>query len=492
MVLLHSVIGNSASLSLLIEELSKDFTVIAPDLPGFGLSDPMDETFDIDLIVDVVVSFIETLGLTKPIVYGEQLGAMIASTLTLNNADLVERVILNGFPFEGYDDQQETSTHQFDEPLLALWQNLRTYHLSLAQEYKNTLAQIHQSFLDCSSQDDPFGDVFLPLKNFDGYALLSEMKGPIHFIDYGGHTPPTLPHSMTHASCTRDTLALTIKDCVPAPSSHPVPKPPKSSPLPPPFMTKEYHSFDRWKVLQNYRLGNGKGVVLALHEIGLSSEAYEDVFEDLNQNISIFAPDIPKSCQTVKDMEHFIAAYLKELPEETVILARDAAAGLTLAALQNLDVSLRGIILDQPVAPPIDMVEDIANFMAFDTTPKEYGEHILHAIGRMRDRGLFWPWHMQDTTHMMKDHRQLDPALVHQRVIKALSNPQYAEQLHLALKQPLFDLVANTDCPIAFLANPQLPTARDIKHLSRMSKKGLYLELSGVEGVEAGLSALGF
>ena len=259
-----------------------------------------------------------------------------------------------------------------------------------------------------------------------------------------------------------------------------------------PYMTKDYITVGKRRIAQQYRLADHEAVILALHELGLSSDAFTDIFTELNPDFNLLCPDIPQNLTTLDEYSKFLEDFLKAIPTETVVLARDASAGLVLAALSAIEQQPRGIILDQPVAAPDGMAEDIANFMAFDTKPQPYGEHILHALGRMRDRGQYWPWHIHDSAHVMRDPRQLDTALIHERATKALSNPHYAEQLYLALSQPIFELAAKVTCPIVFLADSRLPTAGDIKQLSRSTKYGLYIELTGAEGVEAGMAALGY
>jgi|GEM_PF-5162777 len=491
LVLLHPLIGSSKSFRPILRLLADDFTVIAPDLPGFGLSDPIDATIDLDVMAGVVLDFIECLNLREPVLYGRELGAIIASRIAESEADKVSMIIAHDFPLESNDDGAKKYT---GEPLIALWQELRDHHLSRLERNKPTpeLDQIQQEFIDCAPLNDPFGAPMELIRAFDGYEALTAMQGRVEMIESSDKPAPTLPLNMGYTSFNDIDLVATLTALANDAGAQIAPPPVRSEPLPSPFMTKAYQDVGGRDILMQGRAGTGDTAILALHELGLSADSFADVFEGLRSDITLLAPDIPHDITSMDEITQFIGDCLALLPQNPVILVRDASAGVVLAALTALGAEPRGLILDLPVATTPEIAEKMCDFIAFDTTPKSYGEHIVHAIGRMRDRGLFWPWHNHDGDHHMHDERQLDPSVVRERVIKALSNPHYADQLRLALGQPVFDAVRDAPFPIAFLANPRLPISHDIKQLSRTTKLGLYLEMSGVEGIEAGLAALGY
>ena len=63
------------------------FTCIAPDTPGFGLSDPLGVA-RADF-ADAVVEFMDALHLERPAVYGFHTGAMIAASLAARHPDRI-------------------------------------------------------------------------------------------------------------------------------------------------------------------------------------------------------------------------------------------------------------------------------------------------------------------------------------------------------------------------------------------------------------------
>ena len=68
--------------------------VIAPDLPGFGLSTPTTDPISVEGLAGVLDKLCDRLGLEKVVVVGNSLGGLIATELTLNHPERVERLVL--------------------------------------------------------------------------------------------------------------------------------------------------------------------------------------------------------------------------------------------------------------------------------------------------------------------------------------------------------------------------------------------------------------
>jgi len=66
--------------------------VIAPDLPGFGESDPT--PFTIDGVADVLAAFLVALGIPKAIVCGLSMGGYVALALARRHSDMLNGLIL--------------------------------------------------------------------------------------------------------------------------------------------------------------------------------------------------------------------------------------------------------------------------------------------------------------------------------------------------------------------------------------------------------------
>jgi pimeloyl-ACP methyl ester carboxylesterase len=79
-----------------IEELSKDFRVIALDNRGIGHTDKPDEEYTIPLMASDAVGLLKALGIDKAHVAGLSMGGFIAQQMALSYPDMVNRLILIG------------------------------------------------------------------------------------------------------------------------------------------------------------------------------------------------------------------------------------------------------------------------------------------------------------------------------------------------------------------------------------------------------------
>jgi pimeloyl-ACP methyl ester carboxylesterase len=77
-----------------IAELAEKYTVYAPDLPGYGGSQPLDGDYYIPELADFVDKFAGNLGLEKFYLVGHSLGGGIALNYTLKSPHRVKKLVL--------------------------------------------------------------------------------------------------------------------------------------------------------------------------------------------------------------------------------------------------------------------------------------------------------------------------------------------------------------------------------------------------------------
>jgi pimeloyl-ACP methyl ester carboxylesterase len=111
-LLLHGFPTSSHMFRTLIPELAGDYHVIAPDLPGFGLSDaPSHDAFayTFDHLAQLIGDFIERIGLTKFALYIFDYGAPVGLRLALRFPDRITALITqNGNAYvEGFSKAWE-------------------------------------------------------------------------------------------------------------------------------------------------------------------------------------------------------------------------------------------------------------------------------------------------------------------------------------------------------------------------------------------------
>ncbi len=97
LLLLHQSPRTSAEYADLIDTLARDFTVIAPDNPGNGMSDPLpDEIPAMAAYAAALVEFFDAIGLDRACIYGFHTGASIATATAALYPDRVTFAVAHG------------------------------------------------------------------------------------------------------------------------------------------------------------------------------------------------------------------------------------------------------------------------------------------------------------------------------------------------------------------------------------------------------------
>ncbi|KAG7005666.1 hypothetical protein G7Y79_00018g044730 [Physcia stellaris] len=119
LLLLHGFPSSTNQFRDLIPLLSSTHHILAPDLPGFGLTTtPANYTFTFASITDTISLFLAALNWTNYAVYIFDYGAPIALRLALEQPDAIRAIVTqNGNAYvEGFG-------HPFWDPIMALWEN---------------------------------------------------------------------------------------------------------------------------------------------------------------------------------------------------------------------------------------------------------------------------------------------------------------------------------------------------------------------------------
>jgi pimeloyl-ACP methyl ester carboxylesterase len=96
LIILHGMGNNSQSWKKQLKGLAKQYTVIAWDAPGYGLSsDPKEELREFKQFADVLKGFIEELGYESVLLLGHSMGTAIALDFCYRFPNLVEALIIS-------------------------------------------------------------------------------------------------------------------------------------------------------------------------------------------------------------------------------------------------------------------------------------------------------------------------------------------------------------------------------------------------------------
>lgn len=93
-VLVHGLASNAGFWRYVIPELSKNYRVIAIDLPGYGKSQKGAYPYNMSFFAEQVKRLVDELKLHKIIYVGHSMGGQIGITLALKHPNIIEKLIL--------------------------------------------------------------------------------------------------------------------------------------------------------------------------------------------------------------------------------------------------------------------------------------------------------------------------------------------------------------------------------------------------------------
>jgi len=113
-VLLHQSPQSSRELVPLMERWSADYTLVAPDTPGYGLSDPLDsDECELSDLAVALMEFLDALGARRFSVYGFHTGGMIGVALAHQFPERVIAAGCNGMALLTAEERADILDHYF-------------------------------------------------------------------------------------------------------------------------------------------------------------------------------------------------------------------------------------------------------------------------------------------------------------------------------------------------------------------------------------------
>jgi len=120
-LLLHQSPTSSAELLPLLRDVARRFTVIAPDMPGYGASDKLpDAVLSMAALVANLASFMDVLGIDAAALYGFHTGASLATAFARHHPRRVIVVVAEGLLCLDAAERHEYLRHYL-EPFVPRW-----------------------------------------------------------------------------------------------------------------------------------------------------------------------------------------------------------------------------------------------------------------------------------------------------------------------------------------------------------------------------------
>ncbi|MCR6030504.1 alpha/beta fold hydrolase [Nocardioides sp. zg-579] len=108
LVMVHQSPLSSATFEVVVERLAaRGLQVIAPDTPGFGMSDPTPEPWSIPQYAAGMWQVVDALGLDRVVLLGQHTGAVVVAEAAISRPERVRGLLLQGIPLYTEEERAE-------------------------------------------------------------------------------------------------------------------------------------------------------------------------------------------------------------------------------------------------------------------------------------------------------------------------------------------------------------------------------------------------
>lgn len=418
LLMVHQSPRSSAEYEALVAAWASHFTIIAPDTPGFGQSDPLPglDRPEVEDYADAVVALLDALGIETTSAYGFHSGAIILITAAKRHPHRFAAVAANGYAVwlpeeraifgERYTPAFRPSA--YGEHLTWAWNRIleqtwffpwydvrpgarigvahddpRLVHetvmdlLAAGDAYRLGYSAVLRANRDVPGPDAPTPPVLITVAEPD----------PLHaHLDRLGAVPPNWTKRPGPTRAATDALCLDHLRAHPSPPlAGDLPEAPDAG-----FVAVELPGFAG---LIHWR-GNRQATRLLLPAPG-SSAAVQTLDPD---TLAVDLPGHGLSADWSSDAVPTLDAWagVAAAAARVLGLALHTVAGEGWSALLAMAVAIRlGAPAAQAVAGVLPMPEHATAWAESelpDLTPDRHGGHLTRAWGMVRARQFFWPW----------------------------------------------------------------------------------------------------
>lgn len=499
-LLFHQSPMSSRDVLPMMERLQGRYTCIAPDTPGFGLSDPFGPpAVEMEDVADAVIEFADAIGVEHFAAYGFHTGAMIAVAVGHRHPERVSCVAANGFMMPSKAFRAELLEHylpefkpQWDGSHLAwLWARLREQTIFFPWYRKDLASRMN---FDVPSPEALQANVLEFLRSGDnyrvGYRAAFTMRGDQALATTRTPTMVTatsfdplrvdldkiVDRSPAVAVVPGGSVDETLTLCEKFLDRHPAPEPPPAPATAPiPGRTWQQMVDVPGGQLRVRRNTDATGrLVLVQHDAASSSDQVDPVARSFIGHRPVLAIDLPghgESDNTIGTENVTVERYVAVVRQALDALGVDECdfygmwgGGLVGLELALTDERVKHLVMSDVLWHTPELRKELQENYTPAIEPVWYGGHLLHAWHLLRDQGLFWPWYRRNKSGILRQEPYVDPEMVHLRLVNLFKAPlmwRLAYQSHFAY--PIEERLARVNQPTLLCApawDPQLEETR--------------------------------
>lgn len=460
-VMLHQSPTSSAEMATDIEVCAADFSVVAIDLPGYGLSDPLpDEHPDIGAFARVIERVITALGIDRTVVYGFHTGAIVAFEFARLFPERCSGAVVNGLVCIEGDELADLLAHYNVLPEVTaegahlpwLWARLRDQTLFFPWYRKTPEARmtldlhdgtfLHPYLVDFLRAKEGGRPGYQAAFSYPTREFAPQIDAPVFLINFEPDPLTSHPERLPEfpACVTRKVFAdftelhyaslaymrehaaaeVELSRCSVGEFSG--------------RFRKEVVNTHAGPVFLRTTAPAEGGTVVLLHDAGASSNSMLPLAERLADAFGgrrrVICIDLPGHGETgalqlpvysASTIAILIAMVLDKLGESSAEIIAEGAAALIANELATAGkFAVERLVVIDPWFFLADERERIAGSYAPKLMPGDYGQHLLEAWYYARDSELYWPWNEPHPQNALSRAPDIDPQHVQARTLEVL------------------------------------------------------------------------
>ncbi len=459
LLMLHQSPQSSRELVPLLEQWGGHFTLVAPDTPGYGLSDPLGvEEAELGDFAAATLEFMDAIGADRFGIYGFHTGGMVGMAMAAAFPQRITALACNGVavpdPAE-LDAIRATYLPEFvprwDGGHLA-WLWARTREQTIFFPWHNhTLAgrmdfampsPEHQqnSVLEFLRAGQHYRVAYRAAFEFHAETVATRLQVPtlITAADWDPLQPHLqrlgvpADHEFVRVSCVT-TPADALQACQALLVDHPgdaaTVLPASRSPRA--ALERHMVRIDNGEMLVRDGGNPGGEVCVLIHDAGASGALLAELAAELATQHRVIVPDLPGHGETQAGMPadagaiercaDAVAAAIRALmTEQVTVIGWGAGAAIAVELATRSPGMLQACLL---MEPPALSDADAAAWRECGRpalAPHWSGGHLLHAWHKVRDARLYFPWFRRDRSSIRWQEPELDEAGIQREVTELL------------------------------------------------------------------------
>jgi pimeloyl-ACP methyl ester carboxylesterase len=490
---LHGSPESGRSQSALMGVLADRFTVIAPDTPGNGLSDPLPiEAPSIDDYADALLAFMDALGIEQAGFYGFHTGAAIANSIAQRRPERAAVAVLDGYPVFSAEERADILAHYLPafEPrydgghMLWLWSRFTDQSMFFpwyARKSANRMLgpvappeTMTQSILELLRAGDHYREPYRAAFRYDAVKGLTHHTRPLIITamptdplsKHVDRYPPLSPTITVSLMSDRDRLKAfaQMREWLLAHPAKTV-SPPVAPTLPRADGKVHNAYVDLPGGQIRVRLSGQSGApVLLIGDTGAGGRPEGAAQGWADKGHAVLLPDFPgygESDDLLGSRRGEAAAQAEILA--AVLQALGLGAADVLAARSSVPAALelakqgrakRLALIGAPVMSEAETAEIAANGLP-SLAPRWDGTHLIGAWHMVRYQAMFFPWTQMRIENAVPGEPRTEVGEIHKRTVELLkAGDRYRDAVLGSLKYPLADALKAATVPTDIVAAP--------------------------------------